>query len=334
MESQSVYKQLAEAIGASDSLIIPEIFHELIGEKEARVLLAASPPATIEEISAKSGIPKEEIEGMIEPLFKKGLIFTSVKEGQTRYYRVRTVPQFHDATAVAPDASKELLGLWRKYMDTEWSEYSRKIEALLPQPVVRVLPVNVSVEHTTQILAFEDVRSIVESARNLAVTKCSCRVITGAPCGKPIDVCIQVNRAADYAIQRGTGRRLTKEEAVEMLKMCEEEGLVHVADNRQEVGHIICNCCEDCCLNWPSLRTGLKKWVVPSRFEARVDDDLCSGCELCTDRCYFDALKMDRKRGIAAIDPERCMGCGLCMVICPTGAISLKDVRPVSFIPQ
>jgi hypothetical protein len=43
----------------------------------------------------------------------------------------------------------------------------------------------------------------------------------------PIEVCIHVNRAADYAVERSTGRQLTKQETLDMLKMCEEEGLVY-----------------------------------------------------------------------------------------------------------
>ena len=77
---------------------------------------------------------------------------------------------------------------------------------------------------------------------------------------------MQVNKAADYAIERGTGRALTKEEAIEMLRKCEEEGLVHVADNRKEVAHIICNCCDDCCINWATPRGDIGKFAAPSRY--------------------------------------------------------------------
>jgi Fe-S-cluster-containing hydrogenase component 2/DNA-binding MarR family transcriptional regulator len=330
MTDKALFQQLAEGIGAGESKLMPEIFEALIDENEARVLLAAAPPATIDEISEKTGIPGDNIEKMIDPLFKKGLIFKSKKEGATRYYRVRSVPQLHDATAVSLDASRDFLDLWKDYMATEWDGYGRRLEAILPQPVVRVIPVNISIEQQTQILAFDDVKSIVEGARNLAVTKCSCRVIDGK-CGRPLEVCIQVDRAADYAIERGTGRKLNKEETITILKMCEEEGLVHVADNRRQPGHVICNCCDDCCLNWPSIKAGSKKWVVPSRFEAVVDAELCSGCETCLDRCFFDAISIEDD--ISTVDSEKCMGCGVCAVTCPTEAMSLKEVRPADFVP-
>jgi ferredoxin len=141
---------------------------------------------------------------------------------------------------------------------------------------------------------------------------------------------MQVDRAAEYNIERGTGRPLTKSEAIKIIKLCEEEGLVHVVDNRQTVGHVICNCCKDCCLNWQIMK-GPKKWVAPSRFVALVDSDLCTGCETCTERCFFDAISVDND--LAVIHEEICMGCGVCAVSCPTEAIRLKEVRPADFVP-
>jgi len=333
MTEKTLYQQLSEAIGAGESPLVPKIFEALADENEAKILLAAAPPATIDEISEKTGLPSEDVRTMLDSLFNKGLIFMSKKEGPTRYYRVRNVAQFHDATAVALDASREMLDLWKEYTETEWSEYLKQIEAVIPQSLVRVVPVNVTIDSKAQILAFEDVKSIVEGAKSLAVTKCSCRVIDGK-CGKPVEVCIQVNRAADYAIERGTGRKLGVEEAIDMLKMCEEEGLVHVSDNRKAVGHVICNCCNDCCINWPSVRTGLKKFIAPSRFEALVDAESCSSCETCMEACFFDAISMEGEDETAVVDPKKCMGCGVCIVSCPTEAISLKEVRSPDFVPE
>jgi Pyruvate/2-oxoacid:ferredoxin oxidoreductase delta subunit/DNA-binding transcriptional ArsR family regulator len=327
-----LYKQLAEVVGAGESRIIPRVFRILADEQEARLLMAAAPPATVEQLSERTGISTQRIGQLVGPLFEKGLLFLNRKGEMVRYYRVRHVPQLHDATAVWAGASRELLDLWKEYTATEWIDYTRKIEAFVPHAPVRVIPVDKSIEPQSHILAFEDVKGIVEGARSLAVTKCSCRVIDGA-CGKPLEVCIQVNRAADYAVERGTGRLLGKEEALQLLRKCEEDGLVHVVDNRQEVDHVICNCCSDCCLNWPSLRAGSKGFVVPSRFGARVDEGLCTACEICLERCYFDAISMTGVGDRARIDPTRCMGCGLCAITCPAEAISLREVRPADSVP-
>lgn len=326
------YRELAQAVGAADSKFIPGVFEVLADENEADVLLAAAPPATLDELAEKTGLDAGDIEKMIAPLFKKGLIFKSVKPDATRYYRVRHLLQMHDSTAVMNDAPREMLDLWKRFMAEEYEEFNRQLEEVLPAPVIRVIPVNVIIEPETRILAFDDVKALVEEARSIAVTRCSCRVIDGA-CGHEIWNCMQFNKAADYALERGTGKPLSKQEAVEMLKRCEEEGLVHVGDNRRSVGHVICNCCSDCCLNWPSVRTGLGKFVVPSRFLAVVDPALCSGCENCLDRCYFDAITMTGENDAAIAEAEKCMGCGLCLVACPEEAISLDAVRDEDFVP-
>lgn len=221
---------------------------------------------------------------MVESLFKRGLIFKARKGEEIKFYRVKSVPQMHDSTSLTPGLPRKILDLWKAYMQKEWPAYGQTITDFLPGSVMRVIPVNERVDPESRILAYDDVIKIIEGARSLSVTKCSCRVIDGS-CGKPLEVCMQVDRAAEYNIERGTGRPLTKSEAIKIIKLCEEEGLVHVVDNRQTVGHVICNCCKDCCLNWQIMK-GPKKWVAPSRFVALVDSDLCTGCETCTERCF------------------------------------------------
>jgi formate hydrogenlyase subunit 6/NADH:ubiquinone oxidoreductase subunit I/predicted transcriptional regulator len=332
MPEKTVNEQLAEQVGGGDSKIIAAIFGVLTDENEAKLLLAAAPPATAEELSEKTGIPASDVEKMVDPLFRKGLLFKSKKPDAIRYYRVRHLLQLHDSTAVAIDPSREMLDLWKQFMVEGWTDFSRKFEEKLPNSVMRVIPVNVSVDLNTQILPFEDVKNLIDGAGNLAVTRCSCRAIDGA-CGKELDVCIQIGRAADYAIERGTGRQISKEEAVEILKTCEEEGLVHVADNKKALGHVICNCCSDCCVNWPSVRPELGKFVAPSRYKASIVAEECIGCELCVERCYFDAMSMVEDEELAVVEAENCMGCGLCQVVCPTDAILMEVARPEEFVP-
>ncbi|MBW1846688.1 MAG: hypothetical protein JRJ27_05990 [Deltaproteobacteria bacterium] len=124
-------------------------------EKEVGLVMAASPPATIEELAEKTGLPVAEIEGMVDSLFKKGLIFKSKKPDATRYYRVRHLLQFHDATILAPDAKEEFFDLWREYHKNEFKADHAKIEAMLPNSVVRVIPVNVALEPDTRIAPFD-----------------------------------------------------------------------------------------------------------------------------------------------------------------------------------
>jgi len=333
MTDTDLYQELAASIGLPNSALVAGMFRGLADENQAKVLMAAAPPATLEELAQKTGLAADEIEQMIEPLFKKGLLFKSKKPEGTRYYRVRQFMQFHDSTAVALDVPQKVLDLLNEFMHTEWVGYFDRVKNMLPRPAMRVIPVNVSIEPDTQILVFDDVKNHIENAERIAVTRCSCRVIDGS-CGKPVEVCIQLDKAADYAIERGTGRELTKEGALGLLKEAEEAGLVHTGSNSRSVGHVICNCCQDCCMAWaPAVRSGARKFVAPSRFVAAVDEDLCTSCETCLDRCFFDAIQLTGENDTAEVSAEACMGCGLCLVTCPSGALSLKETRPEEHVP-
>jgi len=55
---------------------------------------------------------------------------------------------------------------------------------------------------------------------------------------------------------------------------------------------------------------------------ALKDDEKCTQCGECLERCRFDAIKED-----FTIMPERCEGCGGCEYVCPEEAIRLVDRR-------
>jgi Pyruvate/2-oxoacid:ferredoxin oxidoreductase delta subunit len=332
-KNMTLYEQLAAGIGFGNSKLVPKLFEAIADEDEARFMLAASPPATIEEIAEKSGIPLEQAKEMIDPLFKKGLIFKSKKPDATRYYRVRSFVQFHDATVLTPGISQEYLDLWKEFEEKELPVYHNIAKDYDFRQGMRVVPVNVTIESSPQVLAFDDVTKMIEEARRIAVTNCSCRTIHGKT-DVPLEVCMQIDKAADYAVERGTGRELTKQEAIDMLRMCEEEGLVHCVDNKRALGHIICNCDNEVCGNWGSDRDYVKKFTAPSRFRAIVEAELCIACEECQNRCFFDAVTMDVPDGTAIIDITKCMGCGICIPTCPGEAITLKEARPEDFIPE
>jgi electron transport complex protein RnfB len=71
---------------------------------------------------------------------------------------------------------------------------------------------------------------------------------------------------------------------------------------------------------------------VKSNYYARVDQDLCSGCGACLERCQMEAVYLDDDW--AVIDLKRCVGCGLCVTTCPTKAMSLSPKpRPEHYVP-
>lgn len=52
-----------------------------------------------------------------------------------------------------------------------------------------------------------------------------------------------------------------------------------------------------------------------------VDEDRCSGCQVCISVCPFSAIRLN-ERGFSEVNPAICKGCGTCTSTCPSGAIS------------
>lgn len=326
----TAYLELAKRIGLGNSERIPKLFEMIANPTEAALLLAL--PADPTGLSAKLGIEQGEIADMLKTLFVKGLVFPSGKTDPPTYRMSRDLVQFHDASILWPDAPREFLDLWQDFMEIEWPGVAIAFNKMVPRPFTRVIPVGITVEAKTHVLAFEDIEEIISKARTIAVTNCTCR-LTAHKCDKPLEACLQINRAADYAIARGTGRRLSKEEALDLARHCEEEGLIHVVMNKQNVDHFICNCCSCCCQTMPILIKHNISVIEPSRFRAQVDPELCTGCEACVERCFFGAITVGEDQ-TAQIDMDKCMGCGLCQVPCPADAITMTEVRERDFVPE
>lgn len=330
MEDIGIYQRLSKRIGTENSAIVPEIWRVICSENEAEILEAM--PGTAEDLAAKFNKSLDEINSILHELFIKGVVFEYTKDEKTFYRMPNHIIQFHDATILWKDAPEKMIDLWVEYMEKEFSQIPEMLTAINFPPFFRVIPINERIELKARVLPYEDAAKIVEEARNLAVTDCTCRLVM-KKCNRPIEVCLQLNKGADYSIKRGTGRKIDVQEAKKILKTCEEAGLVHMTENKSGVGTVLCSCCECCCEVLPYLKnTATKGVVAPSRYRAIVDEELCTVCEACFDVCPMDAISLSDQDTVI-VDTELCIGCGLCTNDCPFNAITLSQVREESFIP-
>jgi MinD superfamily P-loop ATPase len=58
--------------------------------------------------------------------------------------------------------------------------------------------------------------------------------------------------------------------------------------------------------------------------EPDIDPERCTGCGLCVEKCFTDALAL--RDGLAVLDPVACEGCALCLHLCPAQAIVMRPV--------
>lgn len=245
--------------------------------------------------------------------------------------------QLHDSNLSSADkwVDTELLDLWKDFYETEWLPSMATIPTDSYVHYIRVLPALKATEMSPglpadEFLPEENVAELIKGADPIAVVPCTCRR-SMRRCDDPLDNCLQFNRGAEYAISRGAGRKITAEEAIVIARQAEDAGLIHtwpfaVSPRLNE----ICNCCRDCCAIFNAgLRFGtIGQILEKSRFRARIDQGLRTGCQECVERCFFDAIEMAKpstgKKLKATVDEGMCFGCGLCAVVCDPGAITMK----------
>jgi NAD-dependent dihydropyrimidine dehydrogenase PreA subunit len=189
---------------------------------------------------------------------------------------------------------------------------------------------NLPLTDLEQIIPYPVARSIVlEGPPDVAAYECACRANRPNPC-QPTQVCMFVGQPfVDFILEHNphSSRRLTQEEALELLRAEHERGHVHTAWFKEATSdrfYAICNCCKCCC----GAIEGMMKHGIPlfasSGYVCHIDVTRCGdrdGCgEICQDVCPFEALHID---GVAVVEIARCMGCGVCVNKCPTQALSL-----------
>ena len=57
---------------------------------------------------------------------------------------------------------------------------------------------------------------------------------------------------------------------------------------------------------------------------AYIEEQLCSGCQVCIPLCPYDAIELDREKMVARISDVLCKGCGVCVAACPSGAAAQR----------
>ena len=60
----------------------------------------------------------------------------------------------------------------------------------------------------------------------------------------------------------------------------------------------------------------------------RIDESVCTGCELCVDSCMMDVIYFSGDKNVAyAKYPDDCQACFLCVGDCPVDAITIGPVE-------
>jgi Pyruvate/2-oxoacid:ferredoxin oxidoreductase delta subunit len=186
----------------------------------------------------------------------------------------------------------------------------------------KVIPVQQSVSGLQWVLPTQQVLEILRNSRSFALANCACRT-KYKRCDKPLEVCFYINDFADKKVEEGAGRHVDFKEAAEILKLANEQGLIHLTIyNPEQHVYALCSCCECCCHDiYFMKKLGRPDLVAHADYIASVNRNTCVQCGKCADRCVFDARV--KQNGNVSFDQERCFGCGLCVSTCPSNSIRM-----------
>ncbi|QVK18198.1 FAD-dependent oxidoreductase [Mycoplasmatota bacterium] len=280
-------------------ILVPVVTEEMA---EVALCLGLREPMSAEEIAPLCGKPVEETEKLLWELAVAGVAFVNKIDGVDKYWHEVWVPG-HMEMMVNNKENVE------KYPEIAicFDDYGRKKGPMaagnIPMGVgpMRVIPIEQSISGETRRASYEEVSKYLDENTIFSVSDCACRTsreAMGEGCGHlKEDMCIQLGHAAEYYIRTGRGREITREEAYDIIKKAEENGLMHNIPNLDGAGktHAICNCCECSCFALRLANMWTNPDMIRSNYVSHVDKDKCVACGECVENCPTNALKLGQK---------------------------------------
>ena len=265
-------------------------------------------PRTVGELARRCNADVNFIQKQIDKLNEAGIVRSRTVDGETAYFYPIWVPGIMEGIL----ANKEQC---EKYPDLGYcfEEYTRRrIEMLAPvmssgklgMMFMRVMPVMSAIENNTRTASYDELSTLIEKATAISVGPCSCRRarrLMGEGCGHlEDDMCMYLNDNAVNYSKTGAHRLISKEEAYEVLKRAEDNGLVHEINQTPgfEDATAICNCCGCSCFALRIAEYFRSNDAIRSNYVARVDKEKCVACGQCVENCQTNALKLGQKNCI------------------------------------
>ena len=306
--------KLAKVIGGVSGMVVkidenaPEYYcmANIVSDDEADIAIAAGlrKERTAEYLAKKVGKTVEEIKPLLDNLVYYGIFRRTFDEklGEDVYYMQIFAPGILEMMV----NNKELMAAHPE-VGRAFEEYTRvRMQLLGPvlpngYGLMRVIPVESAIKDIPGVSDYEKLSYYLNKYDTFSVSPCSCRASRtsiGDGCGHlDEDMCVQMGKGAEHYIRSGRARRITREEAMEIILRAEENGLMHDIPNIEEAGDsaAICNCCSCACFG---LRAGLMfgaRDAIRSNFVAEIDEAKCVACAQCVETCPGNALKLGQK---------------------------------------
>lgn len=266
---------------------------------EVALQLEFRKPKSIDQVAAQCGKPREYVKEILYKMAVDGSIKIEPEDGEDKFFLELFVPGVMEYMVV----NKENVAKYPVIAEC-FEEYTRKVGGMLAGHVppglgiMRVIPINSAIEGDTKRASYEEIVDLLEKHEVFSATDCACRIVRrtmGEGCGHTIEeMCIQLGPAAEYYIRTGRGRKITREEAYELVNQAEKEGLVHQIPNANGPGNAlaICNCCGCSCFALRNANLFRNPDFIRSNYVSKVDRSKCVACGECVENCQVNALTL------------------------------------------
>lgn len=298
---------------------------------------------TASELSEIYGQDPDSLTRMLESMADNGLIFViKGKDGTRKYTLTQFVPgvvEYQLMRGADTPKDRKVARMLKEFMEGEMRDLMdavmkdpEMVKQMMPDAPARIITMEAQLPRTSEIYSYERLSALMDRETCFSAAACYCRhhkFLLDDPCkvkGVPKNSCLLVGEAADYAIDRGFGKKITKEEAQEILFLCEKAGLMHNVGNYADRAFFVCNCCGCCCEFLATAKRAQNNAVLEyANFVVRANQEGCTGCGACIDRCQMGALSL--KEGSVSVNEKMCFGCGNCAAVCPTESLFMVRRR-------
>ena len=326
------YEQLADELNRipngfprTQSGVELKLLAKLFSQEDAALASTLSmEPKSLKDIAEQNSLSEPEAKQRLIGMVKRGLIDIKREEGLGfTFHLIPFVVGFYERQNAKID--KEFAELFEQYYHESFHR------TMLSEPSVhRIIPLEKAIPVDIDVMPYEKASTYLDQAQSWGVLDCICRVqkrLIGQGCEHSVRNCLVFSPKPNAFVRSEEIETLTREEALKVLADADREGLVHSVNNAQSEVYYVCNCCTcSCGVLRGMVEYGSENSIARSDFFALVEEDKCTGCESCIERCHFNAMTM--VDGICQVDQVACYGCGLCISACETEALSLIQKSP------
>ena len=285
--------------------------------------------------SAKgSGVSLEEVESMLEEMVKNGAIGTMEKDGTEYYFTMPLMVGMLEWTGF--NVTPQFIADIGEYLSGEFG----KAYASTKVSQMRTIPVEKSIDVEHHVTTYDHIREIINNTDGpIGVNACVCREGAkgrGEPCQvtSRLETCMVFGDWAKHFIKAGLSREVSSEEALEIVRQNEADGLVLQPPNYKKID-FVCACC-GCCCGVLRIQKAMPKPALnwAHNYYAAVETESCTGCGTCAEKCQVNAVTIDEENGFSMINLDRCIGCGNCVAACPSEALRLVKQEKETVPPE